>query len=139
VDTRSKWTRVLAVAGCVLVWLTLLSPLVFALMRVARRGPFRVDYLMPAELFPLALAGGLLLLWAALRARSGVARVAWSLGIAVAALVASQVLAVVTGLASGAQEAEGWRWALVIAGLGIYVLALGALALTGVRMSRARG
>ncbi len=59
------------------------------------------DYLMPSELFPLA--GGLLLLWAALRARTGVGRVAWSLGIAVGALAGSQVLAVVTGLASGAR------------------------------------
>jgi hypothetical protein len=137
-ETRDRWTRVLAIVGCVLLWLTLLSPLVFALTRVARRGRFLFDYLMPAELFPLALAGGLLLLWAALRARAGVARVAWPLGIAVAALVGSQVLAVATGLASGAQEAEGWRWVLVIAGLGIYVLALVALAVTGVRMSRAR-
>lgn len=85
------------------------------------------DYLMPAELFPLALAGGLLLLWAALRARTGVGRVAWSLGIAVGAMAGSQVLAVVTGLASGAREAVGWRLVLVIAGLALYILALGVI------------
>ncbi|MHB1317477.1 MAG: hypothetical protein ACYCYF_02540 [Anaerolineae bacterium] len=134
-----RWTRVLAVAGCVLVWLTLSSPLLFSLMRLSRGGRFLFDYLMPAELFPLALAGGLLLLWAALRSQSSVARVAWSLGVAAAALVGSQGLAVVTGLASGAQEAEGWRWALVIAGLAIYILALVALGLVGARMTRDRG
>jgi hypothetical protein len=136
VAKKSTWTRVLAIVGNVLIWLTLLSPVLFALMRLSSGGRFMFDYLMPAELFPLALAGGLLLLWAALRARAGVARVAWSLGIAVGALVASQGFAVVTGLASGAQEAEGWRWALVIAGLGICVLALVVLGLTGMGLVR---
>jgi hypothetical protein len=129
-------TRVLAILGTVLVWVVLMAPLLFSLVRLFSRGRFMVDYLMPAELFPLALAGGLLLLWSALRARSGVARVAWSLGIAVAALVASQLVAVVTGLASGAREAEGWPWALLLAVYAVFLLALVVLAVTGIQLCR---
>lgn len=129
--SQDGWTRLLEIAGTALVWLTLLSPLGFSLIRLSQGGRFLFDYLISAELFRLALAGGLLLLWAALRARTGLSGVAWSLGVAVGALVGSQVLAVVTGLASGAREAEGWRWALVNAGLAIYVLALVVLGVIG--------
>ena len=54
-------TRLLAVAGTVLVWLVLLAPLVFGVAHWLRAGWFAVDYLMPAELSPVALLGGLLL------------------------------------------------------------------------------
>lgn len=80
-------TKILAVAGTVLVVLPLLAPLVFALVAFTHRRRFLFDYLMPAELFGLVLAGGLLLLWGA--------------------LVLSQGLAVLSGLASGAREASG--------------------------------
>ena len=38
-------------------------------MFLIRSGMFRMDYLMPAELFLVALIGGALLIWAAPRAR----------------------------------------------------------------------
>ncbi|MCX5971526.1 MAG: hypothetical protein NTV14_08525 [Coprothermobacterota bacterium] len=72
----------------------------------------RLDYLMPAELFPAALVGGGLFILAALRARSRRVLIAW-VGVAVVFLVGSQVLAVATGLASGQTEPTGWLWTLV--------------------------
>jgi peptidoglycan/LPS O-acetylase OafA/YrhL len=89
------------------------------------------DYLMPAELFPLALAGGCLLIWAALRARSR-----RGLGIAAGLLVVGQVLAVVTGLASGETEPAGWQWALVLASIAGYSLALVVVGVGGLLLLR---
>jgi peptidoglycan/LPS O-acetylase OafA/YrhL len=97
---------------------------------------FRFDYLMPAELFPATLVGGGLLIWAALRARSRRRLIGWGLGIAVGLLVGGQVLAVVTGLASGETEPAGWWWALVLASIVIYTLALVVIGVGGVLLLR---
>ncbi len=128
---KDLFTKILAIAGTVLVWLPLLAPLLFFVGRIVagRRG--LIDYLMPAELFPAVLLGGGALLWAALRARSRQKLIGWSLGVAVGALVGSQALAVVTGLASGAREPVGVWWALVLALLGVYTLAVMAIGVGG--------
>jgi hypothetical protein len=46
------------------------------------------------------------------------------------------VLAVVTGLASGEAEAAGWPWALVLASLAGYTLALVAMGVGGALLLR---
>ncbi len=137
-EKKGVFTKILGIVGTVLVWFPLLAPVLFAVVTfIRRRGRmFRFDYLMPAELFPAALVGGGLLIWAALRARSRQKLVGWGLGIAVGSLVGGQALAVVTGLASGEMEMAGWPWALVLASLAVYVLALIAIGVGGVLLLR---
>jgi hypothetical protein len=77
-----------------------------------------------------------LLLWAAIRARSQQRLIGWSLGTGVGLLVAGQVLAVVTGLASGETEPTGWQWILVLASLAIYSLAVLVTASGGILLLR---
>jgi len=129
-------TKGLAIAGTALVWLTVLSPVLFSALRFATGRRFHFDYLMPAELFLVALLGGGLLLWAALRARSRQRLIGWSVGVAVGLLAGGQALAVATGLASGATEPVGWPWALVVASIVGYTLALVALGIGGVLLLR---
>jgi hypothetical protein len=66
---KGLFTKILAITGTVFVWLPILAPVIFSVMFFTRSRMLRMDYLMPAELFPLVMAGGGLLLWAALRAR----------------------------------------------------------------------
>jgi hypothetical protein len=87
---------------------------------------------MPAELFPIALVGALLLLLAARRAHSHLRPIRWSFGAAVAFLVGGQAIAVVSGLASGAIEPSGWIWAVVITSIALFSLALVALGIAGI-------
>src|SRR3989337_960808 len=117
-------TKVLAIVGTVLVWFPILAPILLTAILFIQEGIFRFDYLMPAELFLVALAGGALLIWAALRARSRWALIGWGLGIAAGMLVGGPGLAVATGLASGETEAAGWPWVLVLGSLAILWLAL---------------
>ena len=131
-EKKGILTKVLALIGTVLVWIPILAPVLFSAALLIQARMFRFDYLMPAELFPVALVGGCLLLGAALRARSRRGLIGGSLGSAVVTLVGSQALAVVTGLASGRTEPTGWPWALVIASLGLFVLALVILGVGGV-------
>ncbi len=131
---RDILTKILAIAGTALVWLPILMPVMFSLWRWIQAGKFRLDYLMPAELFPIALSGAGLLLWAALRARSNRRLIGWGLVISAGLLIGGQILAVVTGLASGETEPGGWQWALVLATLLIYSLALVVIGIGGVRL-----
>ena len=135
-NTHAPFTKLLALVGTGLIWLPLLAPLAFGLLRLVAGRRLLIDYLMPAELFPVVLAGSGLLLWAALRARAGRALIGGGLGVAVVALFGSQVLAVVTGLASGETEPSGWPWALVVGTLGLYTLALAAIGVGGWRLLR---
>lgn len=132
----NRLTMFLAVSGTVLTWLPLLAPVVFTAIRFARIGTFQMDYLMPAELFPAVLVGGGLLLWASLRVCLRRRLIAGSAGLAIAALVLSQGLAVVTGLASGEIEAAGIWWGLVVALLAVYILAVVVMAVGGILLLR---
>lgn len=129
-------TKILAIIGTILVWITLLAPVLLTIVFLIRSGGFRFDYLMPAELFPLALVGGGLLLWTALRARRRTGFIISCFGLAAGSLVISQILAVLTGLASGDTEPGGWEWVLVLTFLGIYVIALIGLGVGGVMLNR---
>ncbi|MCX6070857.1 MAG: hypothetical protein NTU91_08375 [Chloroflexi bacterium] len=133
---RDGLTKGLAIAGTVLIWIPLVLPFLLAFARYARARMFQVDYLMPAELFPIVAIGACLLLWAALRARSRRKLIGWGIGIAIAGLIGSVALAEVTGLASGETEPAGVWWALVLALYALYPLALILIGVGGVLLLR---
>jgi hypothetical protein len=131
-ENKGTFTKILAIAGTVLAWLPLLAPVLFTLARLASNRILRFDYLMPAELFPLALVGGGLLVWAAWQARSCRRLISWSVGAAILLLFSGQALAVASGLASGAIEATGFWFGVVLASIILYTLALLAAAIGGI-------
>jgi hypothetical protein len=135
-EKKGILTKILAIVGTVLVWFPILAPILLSVAAITKERMFRFDYLMPAELFPVALVGGGLLIWAALRARSRQRLIGWGFGIAVGLLLGGQVLAVVTGLASGETEPTGWPWALVLGSLGGYSLSLLVIGIGGVLLVR---
>jgi len=129
-------TKILAIIGTTLACFPILAAILLSAVFFITNHIFRFDYLMPAELFPFAMAGGVLLIWAALRAHSRQRLIGWGVGIAAGMLVGGQVVAVVTGLASGKTEPVGWRWILVLASLVFYSLALVATGFGGILLSR---
>ncbi len=136
-DKKNGFTRFLAVAGTALLWLVILAPVVFSAIRWMRARMFNFDFLMYAELGLLVLGAALMLLWAALRAHKYGALIGGLLALAVVAVVASQGVAVATGLASGAVEAAGWPWILTLGLIVVYDLAVVALGLAGILLVRA--
>jgi hypothetical protein len=135
-DNKNVLTRTLALSGTILIWLPIAAPLVLAVPAAIRQHRLLVDYLMPAELFPLVLFGGALLLWAALRQRAYRVLIGAGLGSALLFLVGSQALAVRTGLADGRTPIGGWQWALVLGMLVGYILAVIATGVGGVLMMK---
>ena len=133
---KDRLTKVLAIVGTVLVWLPILAPVVFAVIKYIESRRFLFDYFIPAELFPVVLVGSGLLLWAPLRARLHRGLIGWGLAAAVGLLVVSMALAEVTGLASGETETGGWQWALVLALFAGFWLALVGIAIGGILLVR---
>ena len=129
-------TKSLAVAGTLLVWLPIAAPLVLSAGTFIGERAFRLDYLMPAELFPAALVGGALLLWAAVRAQSDSRLIAWGLAIAAGMLFGGQGFAMITGMAFGQGTPATWWLAILIGTLVIYTVAVVAMGVGGVRLLR---
>lgn len=133
---RNIITGILAAGGSTLVLLPILAPVFFSLVKLTQGGPFMLDYLMPAELFPVAILGGVMLIWAAARARSKRVIIGWSSAIAIISLIGGQLIAVITGLASGAVKPDGWQWVLVLISLFIYTASLVVIGITGIILTR---
>ena len=131
-ENKGVLTKILAVAGTVLVWFPILAPILLSVFSFLGDRRFRFDYLMPAELGLFAFGGGIILLIAAILARSRVKLVGWGLGIALVTVVGGQALAVVTGLADGSTEIGGWQWALVLGALILYTLAVVEVGIGGI-------
>ncbi len=135
-DNKGTLTKTLAVAGTIFVWLPILAPILFSAILLIRAHIFRVDYLMPAELFFLVIIGGGLLLWAAVRSRLNWKLFGWTLGIAAALFFGMQAIAVVTGLADGTTAIGGWEWMLMLGILAAYTVAVVVIGVGGIVLLR---
>jgi hypothetical protein len=135
-DRKDVLTRILAILGTVLVWTPILFTVLTSIVGTISSRVFRFDYLMPAELFPIAFVGALLLLWAARRAKSHQKLIGWGLGGSVAFLAGGQLYAVITGLASGVTEPAGCVWAVALASIVLYSLALVMTGIAGMSLVR---
>ena len=84
---------------------------------------FRLDYLMPAELFPATLLGCLLLYFIDRRIKTHQKYIGWTFLAAVILFFGTQGLAVVTGAANAEADAVRWYWVLMV-GIILFDLAL---------------
>jgi hypothetical protein len=85
-EKKDSLSKTLTIIGTILVWLPIAAPFIFGFISLSMDGIYLFDYLMPAEFGFLAFAGGVLLLWAAIRTRSRMGIIAWGFGIAIVAL-----------------------------------------------------
>lgn len=134
--TRMTVARGLAVIGTVLVGFPLAAPIGLMVAFLVAGGGFHFDFLMPGELFFLALAGGVVLFAASLIARRRRWLIGVSLGAAVLLFAVTSGSAIWTGLASGRTEAAGWPLAVVAGSYGLYVAAVIVLLVAGVLLCR---
>ncbi len=135
-EKRNTFTKILAVVGTVLIWFPILAPILLSLIWLIIERSFHFDYLMPAELFPVALVGGGLLLWAALRAKARRGLIGGGLAAAAVMLGGAQTVAVLTGLASGEIEPNGGWYVLALASIILYSLALVVVGVGGILLLR---
>ena len=121
---KNVLTKTLAIGGTILVWFPILAPILLSVIPLIAERRFRLDSLMPMELFLFALVGSGLLFWATLRTHSRVKFIAWGIGIALFMFLGVQAFAEITGMATGETEPTLWMWGIVIASMIIYVLGI---------------
>lgn len=133
---RLTWARVLSVAGVVLVGIPLAIPLATSVAALIARAGFHLDVLAVGEFVVVAAVGGVLVFAAALilRARRMLA------GVLLAAMLLSflgvDLLALLTGLATGEAEAGGWRLIVVLGCYALYVVSVVGLFVAGILVCR---
>lgn len=135
-EKRNVITKTMAITGTVLTAIPVLAPLLFSLVALFTRRRFLFDFLIPAEWFIVVALGGVLLLWAALRAHLRVRWIAWSVGLAFGCLFGGMVVASLSGLSTGAIEPEGIWFILALAAFVLYDLGVVSLAINGVLLLR---
>lgn len=135
-DKKIILPKILAIVGAMLAWIPILFTIITSIVGSIARRTFLFDYLMPAELFPIALVGGLLLLMASWRAHSHRKPIGWGLFAMVVFLFGGQVIAIVSGLASGAHPPTGWPFVLTVSSIILYSLALIETGIAGILLLR---
>jgi undecaprenyl pyrophosphate phosphatase UppP len=131
---RYLLTKSMVILGVSLTWFPILATLVIAVIGSISEQSFRLDFMMPAELGLFSILGTGLLLWAAIRLRSMIKPIAWSLALMIILLLGSQALAVASGLASGERPPSDPMFYLVTAMLTLYSLILVIPAILGARL-----
>ena len=104
---KSALTKIFAIAGAVLLWAPILFMFLTAIVGSIARKALMMDYFLLAEVFPVVALGLVLLVLATLLSRTLRKSIGWVSAASLLALVATNVVAAATGLASGAIEAEG--------------------------------
>lgn len=133
---RSVLTKVFALAGVILVWIPLFFAVLTAIIGSIASRKFLFDYLMPAELFPLALAGTIMLLLATILAHAYRKSICMAAAAAVLFLLGSQTLAAVTRLASGSAEPSGWAMVSVIVLINLYSISIAGIGAIGILLNK---
>lgn len=135
-DKKARFLRILAYVGVACIWLPLITPLLFSVIHLFMTGRMMIDYLMPAELLPMVIVGGVLITYIAFRIRSHRLIISLSTAGTVLLFLAISAAAALTGLASGTNEPEGWRLFLVMSLLGGYIIDIIVLGIGAVLLVR---
>lgn len=133
---RDGLARALAIIGVVLLLVPILLPVVFSLRFIGRPGGYMIDYLMPFEVYPVAVVGFILVLLASLRARLRRGAVGISIGVMLGGVVLGAVAAQLTGIANSVETLEAWRYAVVIGFGAISLIGQLTLAVIGILLVR---
>lgn len=129
---KSVLTKIFTISGTVLLWAPILFMFLTAIVGSIIGKEFLFDYLMLAELFPIIALGLVLLVLASIISHMFRKWFGWGSVAALVALASGQILAVASGLASGAMAPSGIIFAVVIASIVVYNLVVVALAILGI-------
>ena len=139
-DKQRRLTWWVALVATILLWFPIAAMVVLSLTRLIMTGSLiyndilMVDYLIPAEIFPMVAVGALLLLWTAIRSKKMLIEVIVGSVLGLIGLLLGQAMAVWTGLAHGETEPSGWPWITVLGLIILYDLAVVFLGITGIRL-----
>lgn len=135
-ENKRILTITLAIVGNILIWGPILFLIFISIGETIADQTLRFDYLMLAELFPFILIGNILLLWAAIRINWKIKIMTWELLLLIIFLFSSQIIAIISGLASGRTEPAGWAWVIVLICIALYNLSVIIIGISGIVLMR---
>jgi len=133
---KSALTKIFAIAGTLMLWAPILFMFLTAIIGSIAGKALLFDYLMLAEMFPIIALGLVLLVLTTLLTKTFRKWFGWGSVVALVALTAGQVLAVTSGLASGALAESGGVFVTVIVSIVIYNVLVVALAILAILLLR---
>lgn len=131
-----KLVKVLAIIGTILVWIPILAPIIFTILLLIKEGIFRFDFLMPMELFFLTVIGGILLIISTFISKSYKKFIIINFVILIAIFFSSQLIANLTGLASGETEPTGFWFIFLIVYIFLFIFINILLGIDGILFTR---
>jgi hypothetical protein len=137
--SKTLWSKILAIAGTVLVWLPILFMLITGVAGSIMEGRILCDYLIPAEVGFLVISGAGLLLVAAILAGKYVKHIAWTIGIGAVLVIGCMAITLFTGLAHGDVQPEQIpiAWGFALGMIITYDVAVAVLGIFGILLIRA--
>jgi len=133
---KNALTKIFAIAGTVMLWAPILFMFLTAIFGSIARKMLLFDYLMLAEMFPIVALGLVLLIFTTLLTRTFRKWFGWGSVAALVALVAGNLVAVASGLASGTTPPSGPFFFLVNASIIVFNLLVIALAVLAIMLLR---
>jgi hypothetical protein len=135
-ERQTALMKGIAIAGTALAGAPILLTIITGIAATIAEGRLLVDYMMPAELFLISLAGGLLLLWPALRTRQMRAPVIAGAVSMCVFIAACQGIALLSGIATGEAAAAGTAWIAVLTALALYTTAVIGTCIAGIVLTK---
>lgn len=133
---KNALIKIFAIAGTVMLWAPILFMFLTAIFGSIARKMLLFDYLMLAEMFPIVALGLVLLIFTTLLTRTFRKWFGWGSVAALVALVACNLVAVASGLASGTTPPSGPFFILVNASIIVFNLLVIALAVLAIVLLR---
>ncbi len=133
---KNALTKIFAISGTVMLWAPILFMFLTAIFGSIARKALLFDYLMLAEMFPIVALGLVLLIFTTLLTRTFRKWFGWGSVAALVTLVAGNMIAVASGLASGTTSESGPYFAVVITSIIIFNILVVALAILAIVLVR---
>jgi len=129
---KNALTKIFAISGTIMLWAPILFMFLTAIFGSIARKTLLFDYLMLAEMFPIVALGLVLLIFTTLLTRTFRKWFGWGSVAALVTLVAGNMIAVASGLASGTTSESGPYFAVVITSIIIFNILVVALAILAI-------
>ncbi|MCX5775852.1 MAG: hypothetical protein NTV44_05825 [Firmicutes bacterium] len=127
--------KILAIAGSALMLVPVCFTVFISFMGIISGSGYNFDYLLPAELFPFALAGMILLILAAFFAKTFRRAIFGCSGAIAVIFIAGIIYLQVSGVASGATEPTALTIGLTIALMAVYSLLTVLIGIFGILLT----
>ncbi|PKM41250.1 MAG: hypothetical protein CVV04_01995 [Firmicutes bacterium HGW-Firmicutes-9] len=133
---KNALIKIFAISGTVMLWAPILFMFITAIFGSIARKTLLFDYLMLAEMFPIVALGLVLLIFTTLLTRTFRKWFGWGSVSALVALVAGNLVAVASGLASGTASESGGYFMIVIVSIVVFNILVVALAILAIMLLR---